>query len=147
MSFRVEQQGVLEEFRGKLILQAKRSNVLDPDCDEFLALSGGTLTDSVYIAKRRNPTGELILISIAIGIEDAVEIINPAPADIEEYIVDQGNLFHDGAPPTFIQGMEKTAAAESGFESFRLQHGFTRSTCPKKGKLSYDNRYETYMKD
>ena len=144
---RIETTGVQEIYRGKLILQAVQPNATHPDCEEYWVISGGTLSDAMYIAAKRSPCNEQVVLSMELGIEEAVEVRNPCPDDIIEELVDSGNDYHDGVASTFLYALEKSEAAEAGWEVFKKRGRFTKATCPPKGKLSYDQRYDNYMKE
>ena len=70
----------------------------------FYVISGGTITDSVYLAVLRNPGAEMMAWMVHIGLEEVIEVFNPTPADVEKYLTDKGNDFHDWAPNTRIPG-------------------------------------------
>ena len=69
----------------------------------FYVISGGTITDSMCLAVLRNPGAEMVAWTVHIGLEEVIEVFNPTPADVVEYLTDNGNDFHDGAPNTWTQ--------------------------------------------
>ena len=146
MAERLGREGLMEEFRSKIIVMAREPNDTAPECQFYWVVSGGTLTDAVYIAASRNPENEMVALTLDIGLEDVIEITNPCPDDVVEYLTDKGNDFHDGAPNTWVQALEKTLDVEAAWEVFKDENGIRRTTCPKKGKLSYEARYSDFVK-
>lgn len=102
----VESQGVIEQFRGQIVVQAAEANETHPDCNHYKAVSRGTISDAVYIAVNRSPNNDMVQATIEYSINVA-ELKNPCPLDILKFVRDQANLFPSGAPPTFVEGMLK----------------------------------------
>ena len=90
--------------RSQVVVQAQDTNDANPDCIRFHVISGRTITDSVYLAVLRNPGAEMVAWTVHIRLEEVVEVSNPTPADVVEYLADKGNDFHDGAPNMWIHG-------------------------------------------
>ena len=100
-----QSRGIVEGVRGEAWVGEPLPDKFGQKSGAFQALTYGSLTESFYAALSLDPQNDLLLRTLARGLEVRV-FSNRMPESVTKYVVKLHNRFHNGAGISFIELMQ-----------------------------------------
>ena len=82
-----------QDFRGRLVCIPDSTN---PSSRTRYMISGGTLTAAIYHASKLDPSNRHVQAIRQSGIDDVMELDHRTPKDVQVFIKNEGNEWHQG---------------------------------------------------
>ena len=140
-----------EEFLKNGAFEAFRSVIIHIDPDPAdphgrLIINGGTLTDAILMACKKDPTNRHVLRLKAEGLTDTYKVDARAPMASLRYMKNEANNHQTGRRNSFVEALDVDIdVADAAWNKHMDAHKIKSSKCPSKGPFSFYNQWESFI--
>ncbi|CAK0895701.1 unnamed protein product, partial [Prorocentrum cordatum] len=147
---RVQKVVVLTYARGVLqngVMAAMRAApiVIAGDGGKMEIIGGGTLVDSIFVAKSMQPENPHVVRALATGIPNCIEFDSRTPDDVITWVKNEHNNWHSGSKYSCLEMYNELETIEAAWKEHKTKHNITVHGCPSSGDLRYSKLFEKFV--
>ncbi|CAK0807139.1 unnamed protein product [Prorocentrum cordatum] len=147
---RVQKVVVLTYARGVLqngAMAAMRAApiVIAGDGGKMEIIGGGTLVDSIFVAKNMQPENPHVVRALATGIPNCIEFDSRTPDDVITWVKNEHNNWHSGSKYSCLEMYNELETIEAAWKEHKTKHNITVHGCPSSGDLRYSKLFEKFV--
>lgn len=145
--------GALEAMRGQLCSvettptqfnKIHAADYIDPVAERAM-LGGASFCEATEMAAILQPDNDYVKDIIEFGFTNVIVLMMETPLDVQRWIVEVHNMFHNGCEMNAIEIYELTPVAENSWRDHKKLQGITVASCPKSGDFRYEKLFEKHI--
>ncbi len=113
--------------------------------DPFLAITFGTLSRALYLAREEDPENPLIQESFRRGLKGCMIFEPDIPNDVVIWLRDWHNSWHSGSGVTFLELLQRIPTIDASWSNYASDRGWTWRGSGT-GENSFEGKRFTYVK-